>query len=219
MIRLNTVAAMLVAVAMVSDAVAGARIGSLDVDLQRYRADTGAGTVTIRAYQEHKRSDGPGSALTDVTVIMLPRSAALLDRLTKIKDSARDSLARYRAAATEMRRAQDDFVKAVSAADGETLVRQGAVDDDGKIILADVPAGEWIMLARRAAFIEKPSGTTTQRERRIYTLSKPMEGFRDVTVWMKDLNLRPGSSESIELTDRNVWFRGVEEVRRTGPGR
>jgi hypothetical protein len=46
-----------------------------------------------------------------------------------------------------------------------------------------------------------------------------MKGFRDVSVWMREVTLEPGRRETIQLTDRNVWFSGIEEVSRTTPDR
>ena len=40
-----------------------------------------------------------------------------------------------------------------------------------------------------------------------------LAGYHVVTYWLLPLTLGPGAPETIELTDRNVWFTGVVESR------
>ena len=53
----------------------------------------------------------------------------------------------------------------------------------------------------------------------MYTLGQPLEGYRAVRIWLRELVVKPGAQDTIELTDRNVWFSGVDEVVRTDTGR
>jgi hypothetical protein len=152
-------------------------------------------------------------------MLLLPRSERLLARLAGIKAAARDSLTRYRGAAAELRAAQEEFIKALSEAGVQTLIRRSTADAAGAGAFADVPPGDWILLAWRSALVDKPSSSVGQREQRIFTVPSPLSGFREVSVWLREVKLERGGRETIELTDRNVWFSGVEEVARTGTGR
>jgi len=38
-------------------------------------------------------------------------------------------------------------------------------------------------------------------------------GFSAVSVWVRELMVSAGRIEEVELTDRNVWFTGIEEER------
>jgi hypothetical protein len=40
-----------------------------------------------------------------------------------------------------------------------------------------------------------------------------------VTVWVRELTIAGGTTATVELTDRNGWFRGVVEEREPGTGR
>jgi hypothetical protein len=205
----------LLAATFVSEAGAGA---AFDVDPVRYRAAVATATVAVRAYAE-PRPNVPETPLTDTTLVLLPRSEALLARVAEIKAGARDSLAKYRGAVTAVRLAHEELAQALVDAAAEELVRRGAVDAAGAGSFDGVPAGDWILIAWRSEFVNAPSGKTSRRDRRMYSLGAPLEGYRAVSVWMRELRLTPERREAIELTDRNVWFSGIEEVARTGADR
>lgn len=192
---------------------------ALDVDLERYRQASGAASVAMRSYQEGRRSSASDAPIADTTVLLLPRSERLLARLTGIKAAARDSLSRYRSAVPELRRAQDEFIEALTEAGAETLIRRGSTDAAGAGAFPDVPPGDWILLAWWAEMVDKPSSHAGQREQKIFTPPRAVSGYREISVWMRELKLERNGKEAIELTDRNVWFSGIEEVARTGTGR
>lgn len=192
---------------------------AIDVDVERYRQAAGSATVVTRVYQEGRRSSAADAPLADTTLLLLPRSERLLARLGGIKAAARDSLSRYRGAVAELRRAQDEFIKAIGDAGGEALIRRGTTDAAGAGALTDVPPGDWILLAWRAEMVDKPSSHAGQREQRVFSEPRPMSGYREIRVWMREVTVERGGREAIELTDRNVWFSGIEEIARTGTGR
>jgi hypothetical protein len=45
-----------------------------------------------------------------------------------------------------------------------------------------------------------------------------LTGYWVITVWLKELPVPPGATESLELNDRNVWMTAIEE-RRSDPNR
>src|SRR5512134_2873618 len=75
---------------------------ALDVSVERYRDARVAATVSVRVYEEGRRSSAADMPLAGTTVLLVPRSERLLSRLAGIKTAARDSLARYRGAAAEL---------------------------------------------------------------------------------------------------------------------
>jgi hypothetical protein len=191
----------------------------IDVDLERYRQATGTASVVTRAFQEGRRSSASDAPLADITLLLLPRSERLLARLTGVRAAARDSLARYRGAITELRSGQEEFIKALIEAGAETLIRRGRTDGSGTAVLVDVPPGVWMLLAWRSQLVDKPSSHSGQREQRIFTPPPAITGYREITIWLRELKLERDGREAIELTDRNVWWSGIEEVARTGTGR
>lgn len=192
------------------------RLPSLDVEPGRYREAPATASVAGRAYQERPRPEAPDVPLAGASIVLLPRSDSLLGRLTALKTGARDSIASYRRAAPAMRETREDFERALHGADAGGLVRAASVDAAGRFQFDAVPAGEWLLLAWHALFVDTPSRGTTRRVDRPYTLDAALEGYRAVSVWLREISLRAGAREAVELTDRNVWFSGVEEVKRAG---
>ena len=189
-----------------------------DVDVQRYlRAPRGA-SVEVRAYEEGRRPNAPNVPLKDTAVILVPRSAALLARLAAIKESARDSLANYRGAAVAMRRAREDFERALWEAGAVPLALSSTVDGAGHVSFQSVPAGAWILMAWRSVTLDTHSEKAGRRAH-LFTLEGSVEGYRVVSVWMRELTIDATGRQAAELTDRNAWFSGIEEVKRKGAGR
>ena len=191
----------------------------LDVEVERYLGAAASATVEGRAYEEPRPRETRETPLPDTTVVLLPRSEALLARLAAIKAGARASLGNFRSAASAMRHAYEEFESALRAAGGEPLVRLGAVDQAGRFAFESLPQGQWVVLAWRSVFVDTRTGTIGGRSSRLYTLEAPVEGYRAVSFWVRELTLEPSARQTLELTDRNVWFSGVEEVKRTGAGR
>ena len=190
----------------------------LDVDPSPYRSASPSATIAVRVYAE-ARPKVPETPLTQTTILLLPRSKALLTRFADIKAGARDSLAKYRSAVDALRRTQDELVKALGDAAAEDLVRRVDVSASGTARFETIPPGDWMLVAWHSEFIDTPGAKTSRRERRMYTLGQPLEGYRAVRIWLRELVVVPGGQEAVELTDRNVWLSGVEEVARTGTDR
>ncbi len=191
---------------------------ALDVDVRSYlRAKDGAG-IEVRAYEEGRRPNAPNVPLKDITVILVPRSAALLARLAALKESARDSLANYRSAAVAMRRAREDFERALWDAGAVTLVLSSTVDAAGHVAFESVPAGDWLLMAWRSIPLDTHAEKVGRRAH-LFTLEGAVEGYRSVSVWMRELTIPATGRQAVEITDRNAWFSGVEEVKRKGAGR
>lgn len=199
-----------------------ATAGSLDVALDGYQQSQATGTlggVTGRVYTERRRVDGPDQPLAGVGVVLLPRSPAFLARLAEIKARARDGMASYRGSVATIRRAREDYERTLWQAGAADLVRGAVAGPDGRFRLEQVPAGDWVLVATQSTFVDRQAGTPSPKERQTYTRPPRLTGFQAVTVWLRELTIVGGRTETVELTDRNGWFSGVEEERGLDAGR
>ena len=188
----------------------------LDVDTAPYRTAAAAGAhgaVSGRAWQERRTPDGAEQPLGGTAVTLLPRSGALLARLEEIRARARDSETAYRTSATAIRRAREVYERELWNAGAADLVQTTVVDGTGAFSVADLPAGEWMLIATRSVFVDKPSPRSNPRERKTYLPRLRLIGYTAVSVWLRELTVAAGETRVVELSDRNVWFTGVEEER------
>ena len=214
-------AAVLVA-ALVLTAVSAAR--ALDVDLKVYDEARRRGeTVTIagRVYTERPKPNAEDVPMAHAVVVALPRSEALVRRLDDLRARARDSAPAYREAATQMRRARESYEREVWQSGAADLVRATVVDADGRFTLSDLPAGRWIVWATHSEFMDARSPKYLGRDRERYRLPPRLVGYYAERAWLREVETTPGTSTTLELNDRNVWFAGVVEDRvlDAGPSR
>ncbi len=189
---------------------------ALDVGTETYRkaAVAGAlGAVTGFAREERRSPDAAERPLAGTVVRLLPRSTALRARIEEIKTRARDSQSASVASAGAIRRAREAYEKELWEAGAAELVRATVVDSEGAFALADVPAGEWMLIASRSVFVSRPSPRPTQRERDTYLPRLRLIGYNAVSVWLRELTIVAGQTHVVELSDRSVWFTGIEEDR------
>ncbi len=197
---------------------------ALDVDVRAYedarrRGDTA--TIAGRVYAERPKPNAPDTPLPRAVVVALPRSEALLRRLGELRAHARDSAAAYRDAVTRMRAAREAYELEIWQAGGAELVRSTVVDPNGRFVLADLPAGRWIVWGSHADFVEARSPKTGVRDRERFRLPPRLVGYYTERAWLREVDTTPGVAATLELTDRNVWFSGVVEDRvlDAGPSR
>ncbi|HTO11411.1 MAG TPA: hypothetical protein VMQ51_07550 [Candidatus Binatia bacterium] len=210
------IAAALLALALAAGAEA------LDVDVAPYRqaAQSGeVGVVTGRVYEESRKSSGPARPLAGVTVALVPRSAALLTSLERFKEDARGSSRAFAAAAPAMRKAQEAYERELVVAGAPDLASRVAAGPDGAFRLADVPAGAWLVLAWHSTPVDVSPPKARGREHQTYQLGGRTTGFQAVTIWLREVTIARGELVSLELTDRNEWFRGVIEEKSLDAGR
>lgn len=188
----------------------------LDVDVERYRADGASASLAVHAYEERRRPQAADLPLTGTTLTLLPRSLALLGRLDGLKVAARESTAGYRDAAPAMRRVTVELEHALRDAGAAALVRTGSVDADGRFVFEAIPAGDWVLIGWRSTAVEA-RGAGRKPDRR-GPVPESGGGYRAISVWVRELTVAVGTRDAVDLTDRNVWFSGVEEMR-TGAGR
>ena len=74
-------------------------------------------------------------------------------------------------------------------------------------------AGAWILIGRHETAMVKTGHGGTRKDRETYRLGPALAGYRTVRIWIRDLSVDGGTVVSVALTDRNVWFSGVVEVK------
>ncbi len=176
----------------------------------RARDAHAAGRVTAHAYGDPPRPTGSPVPYAGVSVMLVPYSQGLESELDGIKKHFRDSLTDYMAAATEVRAARTAYEQALLWVGGGELVRGDVTDGAGLVTLADMPVGEWLVLAWR-----EEARPTKARVR-----PQDITGFRDVPIrtgyalvsyWRMRVQIRSGEVTSVDFNDRNVWITAVRE--------
>ena len=168
-----------------------------------------AGEVRGSVVLEPKTPRGAATPLPGATLVLVPRSPELLRDLDQVKARARESEAGYLGAATEVARLKERFEQALADAGAGELVFPGASDAGGRFVFSRVPAGEWLLLGHHETAHRPRGGHPSPRDRRNFRLSPQPAGYRAVTHWLVPVRVAEGDVIKVELTDRNLWLRGV----------
>jgi hypothetical protein len=195
---------------------------ALDVGLDAYleaRRTGATGVVSGRVAAEPRTPRGQAEPFTGTTVALLPRSEAVLLRLEQLKARSRDSASAFAAAAPGMRQTQDSFEREVWQAGAPDLTTKVLVDADGSFRLEEVPAGAWLAIAWHGTPYDVSGERIKGKDRTMYRPQSRVKGFQSVTVWLRTVTVAAGETATLELTDRNAWFRGVIEERELDAGR
>jgi hypothetical protein len=191
------------------------------IDTASYRAAAASGTpgaVAGRIYEERKRPELPDHPLAGAAVVVVPRSSDVLRKLEEIKRGARNSDDDYRAAAPSILAVRRAYEKELWDSGAVDLVKSTTVDVEGRFVVADLPAGDWLLFATHTVKIDKHAGLGP-KQRGVYTPRTHLTGFQRVTIWLREVTISSGRSESVDLTDRGAWFSGVVEERAPDAGR
>ncbi len=172
------------------------------------------GEVGGTAFVPGRNPLSPEVPLTGLTLVLLPRSAPLLDGLERIRRQSRESLMAHRSAIPEMRHLVEATITELTAAGRTAAIRSSTVDARGRFALAEVPAGEWVLIGYRSIHVDRGSHDTA-KESGTFLPQPRLVGYDRVLVWLRALAVEPGRPEVVELTDRNVWFEGVAEKTAT----
>jgi len=189
---------------------------ALDVDLKAYDAARRRGemvSIEGRVYNERRKPNADDEPIAHATVVLLPRSEALLRRLDDLRSHARESPAAYRDAATKMRQAREAYEREVWQSGSPELVVTTVVDSGGRFALADIPAGRWLVWVTHSEFVDSRSPKVPLRDRQRFKLSPRLVGYYAERAWLRELETTPGMVATVDLNDRNVWFAGVVEDR------
>jgi hypothetical protein len=199
----------------------GSSAEALDVSVESYRQarqTRALGVVAGRVYAEQRTLRVPALPMTGTTVTLLPRSEALLARLERLKAQARESSTAFTAAAPAMRKAKEVYERELLHAGAPDLTPMVLVEPDGGFRIDDVPAGAWVLLAWYSTPVNVSTPKDKIRERNVYQPQPGLRGFQSVTVWLREVSVTGGATATVELTDRNGWFRGVAEERALDAG-
>lgn len=185
------------------------------LDAYRRAAVAGeVGKVSGRAYSEPRRRGEAERTLAGTTVSIVPRSEAFLARLAGVRETARTDERAQATSAGRLKAVQDRYEAGVWAAGGDDLVRVTRVDERGRFTVDDLPAGQWILVAQHAVFVERTSRSGKKKEQGTFTLQPRLLGFYTIDFWVREIAVSAWHETTVELTDRSVWFTGIEEKRR-----
>ena len=195
---------------------------ALDVSLEPYRDARRAGALGVvagRAAAEPRTLGAPAQPFIGTSVRLLPRSEALLARLTQLRETSRDSSRAFAAAAPAMREAHQAYERRLLEAGATDLAPQVVAGQDGRFSIDEVPAGAWVLIAWHSDPVDTSAPRLPTRQRDRYRPQPTLLGYEAVTVWLRELTVEAGATANVELTDRNGWFRGVVEKRAPVRGR
>jgi hypothetical protein len=189
---------------------------AVDADLEAYRESRRAASVGViegRVYNEPRTARGSPQPFTGATVTLLPRSAALLADLDRLKERSRNSTATFTAATPAMRKAREVYEREVWEAGAPDLTASVQVDAAGAFRFEDIPAGPWLLFGWHSVTVHASGEKINARERGLFQTQGRLRGFESVTVWLREVRLAGAQTATIDFTDRNSWFRGVINER------
>ena len=165
----------------------------------------------------HADASRPADApepVAGVSVMLLPRSAALEAELDAVKRASRDSSWSFVAAAERLRLLRADYERALAMAGGGELVRGEVSDGRGRFRFDGVPAGGWLLLAwqeapHRVSGRKVPRGVSGK-----FHDNWERTGYAAVTYWRMPVEVRAAESASVSLHERNGWLTVVREEQR-----
>jgi hypothetical protein len=231
-----TVIRLVMAVGWLVMALASVPPEALAINTDSYRAAAASGSigvVTGRIYEERKRPETPDHPLAGAAVIVLPKSAEVLRKLEEIKQTARNSADDYRAAGPSILAVRRAYEKELWDSGAVDLVKTTTVGADGRFVVPDLPAGDWLLIATHAVKIDKPTDASASKrdsivskkdasaskKRSVYAPGTRLTGYQRVMMWLREVTVSKGQSENLELSDRGAWFSGVVEERSPDAGR
>jgi hypothetical protein len=176
------------------------------------------GVVAARAYQEGARPTAPPTPQPDISVALLPYSAALEADLDAVKAGLRDSVDAYTRAPGRVETVRVDHERALVAAGGGSLVRHEITDAQGSARFGDLPAGRWLLLAWRESGHVGKKLKVNEKDARRYPDVPTNVTYSVVTYWKSRVTVGPAETVEVPITDRNAWMTaGRQESRPPGP--
>lgn len=169
------------------------------------------GEVTGLARGDAARPEAPPVPYEGVSVMLLPYSATLEDELDAIKLHLRDSLKTYMDAVGAVSDARAGYEKALLWVGGGELIRGEVTDSRGLVRFANLPAGQWLMLAWRTQLHPAKPPKTRKEDTSAFRDQPVRTGYSTVSYWRMRLSIRPRETAEMDLNDRNVWLTGVRE--------
>lgn len=183
------------------------------------------GTVEGRLYVERPKPDAPDQPLAGIGVLLVPQADDLLAQLEDLKRASRDSVRGFRAAAPGVRDLVDEYETELWRAGYPDAAPRTVTDATGTFRL-QVPAGAWLLVARRSVFVRlhstrpvAPPSALALDPLALYSTSQfqhfqptaRMTGFDAVSFWLRAVEVTQGETVALDLHDRGVWLSAVEE--------
>lgn len=177
----------------------------------RARDDRIVGEVAGQVVGDPPRPTGAPLPHEGVSVMLLPYSADLRATLDAIKLHFRDSLKNYMEATAEVTRARAAYERELLAGGGGELIRGEVSDARGQFRLAEVPAGEWLLLGWRTQAHPGKAAKLRKDDASTFRDIPVSTGYSTVSYWLMRLAVRPGEAAAVDLNDRNVWLTGIRD--------
>jgi hypothetical protein len=169
------------------------------------------GVVTARAYVEATRPAAAPAPWPDVSVVLLPYSGQLEAELDAVKAGLRDSVDAYTRAVARVESTRVDYERALVAAGGGALVRNERTDAQGAVRLADVPAGDWLLLAWRESGHTGKRFKLRDQDAKRYPQIPTNVTYSIVTYWRSRIAVRPAQTVEVTMSDRNAWMTAARQ--------
>lgn len=186
-------------------------IAELVAPYLRAREQRALGEVTGRAYAESRRPAEAPTPYSSVSVRLLPYSADFAGSLDEIKARLRDSLDAYTRAVARIESARVDYERSLVAAGAGELIRDQVTDAHGLIRMADLPAGDWLLLAWRESGHLSKQFKIREQDARAYPDVPSNVTYSVVTYWRTRVAVRPSEAAEVSLSDRSVWLTAVRQ--------
>lgn len=130
---------------------------AVEIDTAPYRAAAASGSVgavTGRIYEERKKPQAADQPLAGTAVIAVPKSADVMRKLEEIKQTSRNSMDSFRTAGPSIVAVRRAYEKELWDSGAVDLVKTATVDADGRFVLGDLPAGDWLLIATHTVKID-----------------------------------------------------------------
>jgi hypothetical protein len=186
-------------------------------------------TIEGRVYMERRKPNDPDEPLAGIGVLFVPHQPELRERLETVKRQSRDSVDGFRDAAPAARAAVLEYESRLWRRGYPEAAVRAVTDGHGRF-RATVPAGAWIAFAERSVFVtlhsarEQPAPSSTAldplarystNQYQHFQKVARVAGFDAVSVWLRDLEVQPGTTIVLDLHDRALWLSGVIEETET----
>lgn len=177
----------------------------------RARDGGAVGEVRGQAWDEPARPSGPPVPDASVSVLLLPYSAEFEAQLDAAKTGLRESVKGVSEAVARVEAARAAWESAVLFAGGGELIRGEVSDAQGRVRLAAVPEGDWLLLAWKEHGRSTKKFRMPARDARRYPDVPSSVEYSAVNYWRLRLTVRAGETTEATLTDRSVWMTAIKE--------